>query len=190
MSDAWIPLVDEADLPASISRLTGFMGMVPTSMRAYGHLPAVMDGVIGLEMALLPEGCVDVLIKARVGYVVSRLNGCRYCAAHVGGRLRNNGVGEEELAYLIGDLPETGDAATDAAVAFARLATVGAATQDSVTALARHFRPEQIVEIACVVGFYCFLNRVHSALGLEIEDHFARIGAHRIAPAGAPAKVQ
>lgn len=184
MALARIPLVPEDDVPPAARRLVPLLGQVPISMRAYAYRPGILEGLVDLEMAVLPEGSVDVLTKARVGYVVSRLNGCSYCAAHVGGRLRNNGVSEEELACTIGDLPETGDAAIDAAVRHARLATTGAVTDADVEALARHYTPEQIVEITCVVGFFCFVNRVHMALGLEIEDRFERIGAHRIAPAG------
>jgi AhpD family alkylhydroperoxidase len=183
---AWVELLEDADLPVAVQKIVPFMGMVPNSMRAYGYLPDMVGGLIDLEMALLPSGKVDTLIKARVGYVVSRLNGCRYCAAHVGGRLKSNGVEDEELACIIGDLPETGDAATDAAVAFARVATTGNATQNDIDRLRPFFSTAQIVEIACVVGFYCFLNRVHSALGLEVEDPFEKLGAHRIAPAEAP----
>jgi AhpD family alkylhydroperoxidase len=183
MSKAWIELVHDDDLPSEVERIIPFMGEVPNSMRAYGYLPSVAEGVINLELALLPEGTVNVLVKARIGYVVSRLNGCRYCASHVGGRLRQNGVEENELACIVGELTDTGDASIDAAIAFAKRATIGEATESDVAHLARYFSVEQIVEIACVVGFYCFLNRVHSALGLPIEDKFERIGAHEIPPA-------
>ncbi|MCB1512308.1 MAG: carboxymuconolactone decarboxylase family protein [Hyphomicrobiaceae bacterium] len=183
---AWVELLKDKDLPAEVQKIVPFMGMIPNSMRAYGYLPDMVGGLIDFEMALLPSGTVDTLIKARVGYVVSRLNGCRYCAAHVGGRLKNNGVEDEELACIIGDLPETGDVATDAAVAFARLATTGDSTQADIERLRPHFSTAQIVEIICVVGFYCFLNRVHTALGLEVEDPFEKLGAHRIGPAQVP----
>jgi AhpD family alkylhydroperoxidase len=180
---ARIPLVPETEVPAIAKRLVSLLGQVPISMRAYAHRPQILKGLVDLEMAVLPEGSVDVLTKARVGYVVSRLNNCAYCAAHVGGRLRNNGVSEEELACTIGELGETGDPAIDAAVAYAKLAATGNVTDEDVTEISRYYTPEQIVEITCVVGFFCFVNRVHTALGLEIEDRFERIGAHRIVPA-------
>jgi len=58
--------------------------------------------------------------------------------------------------------------AEQAAIRFAEKVAVahgeiGAADIDS---LARHWRPEQIVELACVAGMFCYLNRFSVAFGL------------------------
>ena len=37
--------------------------------------------------------------------------------------------------------------------------------------LKRHLSPAQIVELACVVGFWKFYNTVHDALHIPVEEH-------------------
>jgi AhpD family alkylhydroperoxidase len=184
---AYLPLLPPDQVPTEVEPLVRFLGALPNSMRAYAHRPDILKAFVALEMAVLPQGTVDTLLKARVGYLVSRLNGCDYCASHVGGRLSRNGVTQEQLACVLEPELDTGDLATDAALRFTRLAAVGADTADAVAAMAAYFTPPQIVEIACVVGFFSWTNRVHDALGLPIEAHFETLGAHRIPMPGAAA---
>lgn len=184
LTTAHIPLLPPEEVPTSVAPLVDFLGALPNSMRAYAHRPEIMEAFVALEMALLPTGEVATLLKARVGYLVSRLNGCDYCASHVGARLQRNGVDEGAIACVIQPVVDTGDAATDSALRFARNATLGQPTANEVADMARYFTPPQIVEIACVVGFFCWTNRVHDALGLPIEPGFQAIGAHRIAVEG------
>jgi alkylhydroperoxidase family enzyme len=58
--------------------------------------------------------------------------------------------------------------AEKAAIRFAeKFATAhGSIRQEDVDALGRHFRPEQVVELACVAGMFCYLNRFSVAFGL------------------------
>jgi len=178
---AYIPLVAIREVPSEVAPLVEFMGLLPNSMRAYAHRPEILRAFVDLEMAVLAQGTVSTLLKARVGYLVSRLNGCDYCASHVGGRLRRSGDSEEGVACLLEPELDTGDEATNAALRFARLAASGGDTESAVDAMSTHFTPPQIVELACVVGFFSWTNRVHDSLGLPIEPHFDAIGAHRIA---------
>ena len=178
---AYLPLVSREDVPSEVEPLVQFLGVLPNSMLAYAHRPEILRAFVALEMSVLAQGTVSTLLKARVGYLVSRLNGCDYCASHAGGRLRRNGASEGELACLLDPVPDTGDEPMNAALRFARLAAVGGDTAAAVASMSAHFTPPQIVEIACVVGFFSWTNRVHDALGLPIEPHFEAIGAHRIA---------
>lgn len=181
---AYLPLVAREDVPSEVEPLVRFLGVLPNSMLAYAHRPEILRAFVALELSVLAQGTVSTLLKARVGYLVSRLNGCDYCASHVGGRLRSSGDSEDELACLLEPVLDTGDEPTNAALRFARLAAVGADTAAAVASMSAHFTPPQIVEIACVVGFFSWTNRVHDALGLPIEPHFEAIGAHRIAMQG------
>lgn len=183
MPEARIPLVPEAQVPDAARRLIPLLGQVPRSMRAYAYRPDVLAPFVDLEIALLAHGHVDVLLKARIGYAVSRQNACAYCSAHVGARLKRNGVDDAELACLITPEAQNEDPAADAALRYARRVASGTVADEDTEELARFFSAAQIAEITIAAGFYCFINRVHDALGLEIEDHFERVGAHRISPA-------
>ena len=37
--------------------------------------------------------------------------------------------------------------------------------------LKEHLNPEQIIELACVVGFWKFFNTVHESLKVPVESH-------------------
>ncbi len=180
---ARIPLVPVAELPPYMQRLTEIFGTVPASMQAYAHRPEIAAAFLALENAVLSGGAVELPIKAGVAYVVSRDNGCDYCAAHVGGLMKGAGISDEQLACMISPTPQTGNPTLDSALAYARLAARRAATDSSLADLSKHFSTEQIVELTCVVGLFSWTNHVHDALGIPIEDRFEKLGAHRIRPA-------
>ncbi|MGH2569967.1 MAG: carboxymuconolactone decarboxylase family protein [bacterium] len=81
---------------------------------------------------------------------------------------RRHGATEEILATLDDVERSPLTAAEKAAIRFAeKFATAhGSIQQEDVDALQSHFRPEQIVELACVAGMFCYLNRFSVAFGL------------------------
>ncbi len=54
------------------------------------------------------------------------------------------------------------------AIRFAEKVAVahGEIRQDDIDSLRRHWQPEQIVELMCVTGMFCYLNRFSIAFGL------------------------
>ena len=81
---------------------------------------------------------------------------------------RRHGATEEELASLAdadaGELPE----ADAAAIRFAEKVTVAHRdlSEADIRALLEYWRPEQIVELMCVIGEFNYLNRFSIAFGL------------------------
>jgi alkylhydroperoxidase family enzyme len=81
---------------------------------------------------------------------------------------RRNGVSDEILETLHKPdscpVPE----AEREALRFAELMTLraGSVTAESIDHLRTHFDEDQIVELACVIGLFNYLNRFAEALGL------------------------
>jgi len=180
MDKARIDLVAADKLPPETEFVKEMLGTLPVSVQAYAHSPEILIAFMGLEAAIFSTKAIDSALKAKIGYVLSRTNGCDYCASHTGGMLLKGGLSEADLACTLGD-ELTGDEAEDAALSFARLAADQKVTDKSMDQLKAHYSTEQIVEIACVIGFFSWTNHVHDALGLEIEEHYQKLGAHRIA---------
>ncbi len=179
MSKARIDLIPEDQLPPETEFVVKMLGTLPVSVQAYAHSPEILKAFMGLEAAIFSTVAVDTALKAKVGYVVSKVNGCDYCASHTGGMLLKGGLSESDLQCTL--RPElTGDAAVDAALSFARLAAKQNVTDESMAELKAHYNSEQIIELVCVIGFFSWTNHVHDALGLEIEEHYEKLGAHRI----------
>ncbi|MEP7029416.1 MAG: hypothetical protein ABI830_00620, partial [Pseudolabrys sp.] len=82
------------------------------------------------------------------------------------------GMGEEELQNLI-----TGTAKPDSAMEQACFNYVRAASEDPTAVedsilqdLKKNLTPPQIVELACLVGFWKFYNTVHDSLHIPVES--------------------
>ncbi|NOX51992.1 MAG: hypothetical protein GXP16_15865 [Gammaproteobacteria bacterium] len=179
MSKARIDLVPEGQLPPETEFVKEMLGTLPISVQAYAHSPAILKAFMGLEAAIFAAQAIDSGLKAKIGYVLSKANGCDYCASHTGGMLLKGGLAESDLVCTL--RPElTGDEAVDAALSFARLAAEQHVTDEDMDRLKAHYNSEQIIEIVCVIGFFSWTNHVHDALGLEIEEHYEQLGAHRI----------
>jgi alkylhydroperoxidase family enzyme len=56
---------------------------------------------------------------------------------------------------------------------FVRIASTDPANVPSrvLDNLKKHLTPPQIVELACVVGFWKFYNTVHDSLHIPVEEH-------------------
>lgn len=179
MNKARIDLVPEDQLPPEVSFVKEMLGTLPISVQAYAHSPEILKAFMGLEAAIFSTQAIDPGLKGKIGFVVSKANGCDYCAAHTGGMMLKGGMTESDLVCAL--KPEsTDDDAVEAVLTFTRLAVAKTVTDDSMERLKEHYSAEQIIEIVSVIGFFSWTNHVHDALGLEIEDHYERLGAHRI----------
>lgn len=83
---------------------------------------------------------------------------------------RRLGASDETIAALErGDLAALSDA-DSAAIRFAEMATPTGSTADDVVydELARHWAPEQIVEITAVIALFNYFNRFAEALHVPV----------------------
>ena len=68
---------------------------------------------------------------------------------------------------------EPEDAFEAACLAFVKAASEDASgmTDEILDELKNHLSPAQIVELACLVGFWKMYNTIHEALKIPIEEH-------------------
>ncbi|MBL4682587.1 MAG: carboxymuconolactone decarboxylase family protein [Pseudomonadales bacterium] len=179
MSKARIDLVPEDQLLPETNFVKEMLGTLPISVQAYAHSPEILKAFMGLEAAIFSAMSIAPGLKGKIGFVVSKANGCNYCAAHAGGMMLKGGMSKSDLVCVLN--PESTDnEADEAALAFTRLAVAKSVTDDSMKRLKEHYNAEQIIEIVSVIGFFSWTNHVHDALGLEIEEHYEHLGAHLI----------
>jgi len=148
------------------------LGFVPNSVGIMARRPKLAKAFSALNAAVM-EGSVTPGFKRLLGYVSSRVTGCRYCMAHTIHGAGHNGIDAAKLA-AVWDYPtsplfsEAERAALDFAVA---AAAVPNAVDDTIFAkLKEHWSEEQIVEILATVAMYGFLNRWNDSLATELEE--------------------
>lgn len=177
----FLPMVDTADAPDDLRQLLeGYakrMGFMPNALRLYLHRPHIQSAIIALNNAVMRHSANELSeeFKYRMSFIISRDHGCRYCCAHHAYVLRQRWKLDDDDLEGILLLADPRDERERVAWDFAHAAARG---PENVTAahhreLAEHFSPNEIVEIACTLGFWAFYNRIHSSLAVPLEDILA-----------------
>jgi alkylhydroperoxidase family enzyme len=176
------------------------MGFVPNALKLYAHRPEIAETLFALNSKVMrdPSSHLPQLLKRKVAAICCAVNGCSYCTAHSCSMLKRAssgdplksegwGLGEAELQGIIdGTAPPASDIER-VCFAYARAASADAPNvPDAILAdLKKHLTPPQIVELACVIGFWKFYNAVHDSLHIPIErDLLGDTGYVRIAARG------
>ena len=158
-----LPAASDQELEALAKRERG---MVPPNLRYLVHSP----WVVRAEMMLNPDcevlAHLDFAFVDLVRLVVSQENSCRFCFAIANYLLRVQGMSEARVAELQAQLAlGSVEPRTAAVVAFARRM---ARSQPLIAATDRRalreagFSAEEAMEIAFVVAFLSFANRVNT----------------------------
>lgn len=182
----FIPYVDTATLPdhlkAPLEAYEARMGFMPNALKLYMHRPELLAILIQLNNAVMrdPSSHLDDGLKRRVAAICSFLNQSAYCVAHNANTLMTEAEGEsegwsfsaEEIARLLDPGYTPDDPAEKIAIDYARAATIDHANvpRKILDDLAACMTPPQIVELACVVGFWKMYNSIHEALHIPIEE--------------------
>jgi alkylhydroperoxidase family enzyme len=127
-----------------------------------------------------PSSTLPQLLKRKLAAVACAINGCAYCTAHSCSMLKKPkeagfegwGLSEKELQDIVtGDVPPA-DEFERACFDYVRAASEDptAVPDDLLDRLKQHLTPPQIVELACVVGFWKFYNTVHDSLHIPVES--------------------
>ncbi len=177
--DPIIPYADRNEAPPDLKPMLDFyeqrMGFFPNALAIYLHRPHLLKQIIRLNNAVMrhDRNVLSEEFKYRLSFLISRNHGCRYCCAHEAHTLREKYGLKEEAVLSILQLQNPRDEREAVAWEFVHKASQGAGhvTDDLRRRLAEHFTAEEIVEIACVVGFWAFFNRVHTALDVPLEEH-------------------
>lgn len=146
-------------------------GYVPNIVRALALRPDVLEAEDAWSRAVMYEGTLPRALKEAVATTVSVVNGSQYCAtshAYQAGRVDAADATLDACRRLdFGGLPE----AERVALEFARKAArdMNAIGPADVSALRKHYAPEQVVELAAVIGSFMMYNTFVTVLGLELE---------------------
>jgi uncharacterized peroxidase-related enzyme len=182
----FIPYADRDALPealkAPLAAYEARMGFMPNALKLYMHRPEILACLIQLNNTVMrdPSSHLDAGLKRQISAICSYLNKSAYCVAHNTNTLMtesaSDGEGwdfsDEDVLRLLDPAYAPEDPAEKAAIDYARAATVdhSAVPQATLDRLAELMTPPQIVELACVVGFWKMYNSIHEALHIPIED--------------------
>ena len=119
-----------------------------------------------------PNATLDYAFTVEFFWIASRVNNCHYCLGHQENKLLDAGRSEQRIAALDCDW-STFTPAEQAAFAFARKLTYEPhrITDKDIESLAKHYRPQQIVEICLHVAGYNATNRWTDGMGIPQEGH-------------------
>ena len=183
---AFIPYAEREALSQSLQgvlkQYEERMGFMPNALRLYMHRPEILSCLIKLNNTVMRDESsrLDIGLKRRIAAICSFTNKSRYCVAHNTSTLGNPensdgegwGLSEEEIAELLspGYLPI--DPVEKVAIEYAKAASTDHSNvpQSLLDDLADLMEPDEIVELACVVGFWAMYNSIHEALHVPIEE--------------------
>ena len=159
------------------------MGFIPNALKLYMHRPEIAETLWKLNSNIMRDSSstLDQGLKRKLSAICSKTNGCTYCTAHccdmlkkpVGGKSEGWGMTRDDVTELVrGDL-EPRDEMERACIDFARAASrdPGTVPDEVLDRLKRLLTPPQVIELACVVGFWKMYNTIHDALRIPIEAH-------------------
>ena len=186
---AFLPLPDErtadARARATLQAAKERWGYLPNIVRALALRPELLVAEDAWSRALMYSGLLPRALKEAVATTVSVVNQCDYCATSHAYAAARAGAPEAARACARLDfrsLPERDRAALD----FTRKAAsdMRSIRQPDVDALRAHFSPEEIAELAAVIGSFMMYNTFVTVLGLELEAPHE--GRHLLTPPGSP----
>jgi uncharacterized peroxidase-related enzyme len=158
------------------------MGFLPNALKLYAYRPEIAETLFRLNSNIMrdPSSTLDQFLKRKLAAVACKTNGCAYCTAHScnmlmrpKGNSEGWGLSQDELVEILDDDYQPANEMERACFDYVRTAS---ATPDQVPMemlerLKKHLTPPQIVELACVVGFWKFYNTVHDSLHIPVEEH-------------------
>ena len=181
-----IPYADRESLPDglkdAINAYEKRMGFLPNALKLYMHRPSLLECLIKLNNTVMrdPDGHLDQGLKRRIAAVCSSVNQSAYCVAHNANTLKTAadgdgegwGFSQDDLASLLDPQYEPEDQAEKACFDYARAASRDASNvpREIVERLAEVLTPPQVVELACLVGFWKMYNGIHESLDVPIEE--------------------
>ncbi len=182
----FIPYADRDALPeglkAPLAAYEQRMGFMPNALKLYMHRPELLACLVQLNNTAMrdPSSHLDAGLKRRISAICSYLNKSAYCVAHNTNTLMTDAGGDgegwdfldEDVLKLLDPAYSPEDPAEKAAIDYARAATVDHSNvpRAVLDRLAETMTPPQVVELACVVGFWKMYNSIHEAMHVPVEE--------------------
>jgi uncharacterized peroxidase-related enzyme len=189
-AEPFIPYMKEEDFAPSLQPVLApykkRMGFLPNALKFYAYRPEIAETLWALNSKIMrdPSSTLDQFLKRKLAVVCCAINGCAYCTAHSCTMLKApRGAGSEGWGLSEQELQDLVTGAMEPANEFERVCFdyVRAASSDPTSVpteildrLKQHLTPPQIVELACVVGFWKFYNTVHDSLHIPVESQLLK----------------
>jgi alkylhydroperoxidase family enzyme len=183
----FIPYVREEDfapnLKPTLEPYKKRMGFLPNALKLYAHRPEIAETLWRLNSNVMrdPSSTLDQFLKRKLAVVCCAVNGCAYCTAHSCSMLKKPrdsafegwGMSEQELQDIISGAYQPKDEFERACFDYVRAASEDAPNvpDEILQRLKKNLTPPQIVELACIVGFWKLYNTVHDSLHIPVESH-------------------
>jgi uncharacterized peroxidase-related enzyme len=185
-SEPFIPYVPDEKvverLRAVVEPYMKRMGFLPNALKLYAYRPEIAETLFRLNSNIMrdPSSTLDQFLKRKLSALASKTNGCAYCTAHCCNMLMRDkassegwGLSQDELLKILDDDYKPANEMERACFDYVRTASTDPANvpEELLKRLKKHLSPPQIVELACVVGFWKFYNTVHDSLHIPVEEH-------------------
>src|SRR5579862_8571323 len=158
------------------------MGFLPNALKLYAHRPEIAETLWRLNSNIMrdPTSTLDQLLKLKLAAVACATNRGPDYTAHSCSMLTKPKdsdfegwcISEEELQDIITGAYEPKNDLERACFAYVRSASEDPTSvpDEILQDLKKHLTPPQVVELACVVGFWKFYNAVHDSLHIPVES--------------------
>jgi len=158
------------------------MGFLPNALKLYAYRPEIAETLFRLNSNIMrdPSSTLDQFLKRKLSALASKTNGCAYCTAHCCNMLMRPkagaegwGLSQDEMLKILDDDYRPANPMEAACFEYVRVASTDPSNvpMKVLEELKKHLSPPQIVELACVVGFWKFYNAVHDSLHIPVEEH-------------------
>jgi len=161
------------------------MGFLPNALKLYAYRPEIAETLFRLNSNVMrdPSSTLDQLLKRKLAAVACKTNGCSYCTAHSCNMLMREkgpsegwGLSQDDLLQILDDDYQPENPMEKACFDYVRAASSDPENvpESMLQNLKKHLTPPQIIELACVVGFWKFYNTVHDSLHIPVEEHLLK----------------
>ena len=184
-NEPFIPYADPNKLPAAVKEkldaYMGRMGFLPNALKFYMHRPEIAGVLWTLNDTVMRDASsvLDQQLKRKLALVASKVNGCQYCTTHhctivkrpVSGMDEGWGLEQGEVDALLNNQYQAADEKESVCFDFVIAASMEPVNVDDAiyARLKQHLTPEEIVELASLVGFWKMYNTIHDSLRIPIE---------------------
>ena len=181
-----IPYADSENIPKplkeKVQSYLARMGFLPNALKLYMHRPEIAEVLWTLNDTIMRDksSVLDQKLKRKCALVASKVNGCQYCTTHhctivkrpVGGLDEGWGLEQEEVDRLLNQEYQPENEKQRACLDFVTAASMdpGGVAEDIYIRIKRYLTPEEIIELASLVGFWKMYNTIHDSLRIPVEQ--------------------
>jgi uncharacterized peroxidase-related enzyme len=176
---AWIKVIAESDTSTELNnvyqRIQKKRGKLSNIMRVHSLKPGAMRAHLDLYLSVMfDQSSLRRELKEMIAVVVSQLNGCQYCVQHHSGALQHYWKNQKKIERFREDFESVNLLPQEKKILqYAKKLTrePQSMVEEDVEALKElGLDDQEILEIALIVSYFNFVNRIASGLGVEMTD--------------------